>query len=230
MILCNNLSKEYDGIPAVNRANIKINKGELVALLGNNGAGKTTLLNMLAGIVKPSSGSIHFDSANLPGPEIPTNRARIGIVSEHSFLTPELTIKENLSFYGSLFYRSRGQYDIASVMDEYGLTTRQNQKVGTLSRGWKQRTSIARAMLGEPEYMLLDEPENGIDQTTRGILGKSLFSKTASRSLIFATHNIDLAIDWCSKAIILENGNLIHEIDDLSNESKPKIMQALDSK
>ena len=85
-------------------------------------------------------------------------------------------------------------------------------------------------MLGEPEYMLLDEPENVIDQSTRGILGKSLFSKTATRSLIFATHNIDLAIDWCSRAIILENGNLIHEIDDLSNESKPKIMQALDSK
>ena len=119
---------------------------------------------------------------------------------------------------------------ISLLLDEYGLTSRQNQKISTLSRGWKQRTSIARAMLGQPEYILLDEPENGIDQTTRGILGQSLFSETAHRSLVFATHNIDLAIDWCSKAIVLDNGNLIHEINNLSNESKTTIMQALDSK
>jgi ABC-type multidrug transport system ATPase subunit len=227
MILCNNLSKEYDGIQAISKVNIEIQKGESVALLGNNGAGKTTLINMLAGIVKPSSGSIHFGSADLPGPEIPENRALIGLVSEHSFLTPELSIKENLSFYAGLFHKSPDVNRTNMIIDQYGLTTRKNQKVSTLSRGWKQRASIARALIGTPEYILLDEPETGIDQATRSIIQKSLFSSQSDKVLVFATHNIDLAIEWCSKAIILNNGKIIREIPNISNSSKSTILEAL---
>lgn len=227
MILCNNLSKEYDGIQAVSEVTIKIAKGEAVALLGNNGAGKTTLINMLAGIVKPSSGSIHFDSPHLPGPELPENRALIGLVSEHSFLTPELSIKENLSFYSGLFHKSPDIARTDMIIDQYGLTTRRNQRISTLSRGWKQRVSIARALIGNPEYILLDEPETGIDQATRSIIQTSLFSSQPDKVLIFATHNIDLAIEWCSKAIILSSGKIIREIDNISTSSKSTILEAL---
>ena len=227
MILCNNLSKEYDGIPAVTGINLTIEKGEAVALLGNNGAGKTTLINMLAGVIKPSSGSIHFNSIDLAGPEIGENRALVGLVSEHSFLTPELSIQENLYFYAGLFNKSPNIVHTNMIIDQYGLNTRKTQKVSTLSRGWKQRVSIARALIGDPEYILLDEPETGLDQATRGIVKQSLFSSEANRALLFATHNIDLALEWCSKAIILKNGTIVREIDNISSSSKPSILEAL---
>jgi ABC-type multidrug transport system ATPase subunit len=113
------------------------------------------------------------------------------------------------------------------IINQYGLATRKNRKVSTLSRGWKQRVSIARALIGTPEYILLDEPETGIDQATRSIIQKSLFSSQPDKVLVFATHNIDLAIEWCSKAIILNNGKIIREIHNISNSSKSTILEAL---
>ncbi len=165
-IVLRQLSKYFDRFVALNQLEMSIERGEFVVVLGRNGAGKTTLLRTLALLLSPSQGELLYDGC--PARTLDSSfRRRLGFVGHETFLYDELTAEENLLFTARLFALPTPARRVAQVLEEMELADRRRSLVRSLSRGLKQRLSLARAWLHEPALLLLDEPATGLDVPTR---------------------------------------------------------------
>ncbi len=205
------LTKFYGSHQALRGVDLSIGTGERVALFGPNGAGKTTLVKILATIVKPTSGSVSVDGADLKDrPE--AVRRRIGLVGHGTFLYGHLSAYENLDFYGRIYDVPRRRERIMQVIEQVEMTTRMHDRVGSLSRGMQQRVSIARAMLHDPSVMLLDEPETGLDQRSASIVWSALLgSGSGRRTVIMITHNLERGLELSDRIALLVRGKVVYE-------------------
>lgn len=156
----NGLTKKYGKQIAANRVNINIEKGDIYGLIGKNGAGKTTIMKMICGLIKQNEGEIKlFDSSDLS-----RGRKRIGTIIEQPALYPDMTARENLIYYDKLMGIT--DYDnVKEILKLVGLQHTGNKKTRAFSLGMKQRLSIAISLIGNPDFLLLDEPINGLDPT-----------------------------------------------------------------
>ena len=182
------VSRRYRGIPVVDEVNLALSGGEIVCLLGPNGAGKTTLLRMAATLARPSSGTLRYRGveARRAAPEA---RGRIGFASHRSLLYPELTVAENLRFHRRLHGAKR---DLRELLDIHGLTAVADVPARHLSRGTAQRATLARALLHEPELLLLDEPFAGLDGGARErLVGLVLAARERGAAVLAATHELE---------------------------------------
>lgn len=202
------LEKSYGEWPVLWNLDLSVPWGQTLVLFGANGAGKTTLLRILATHVRPDHGSIAVAGYNLrTRPE--EVRRRIGVVGHRSLLYDDLTCRENLIYYGRLYGLKDHKPRVDEVLDKVGLSGRADHRVRTLSNGMQKRAAIARAILHQPDVLLLDEPEAGLDLESVSILGTLLKEWTDSgRSVIMTTHDLDLGLSWGHRAGVLSGGKV----------------------
>ncbi len=185
---------------------LDVEVGESVAVLGENGSGKTTLLRILSTASRPAAGSL-----KILGLEAPSHReqlrARIGYLAHAGGLYPALTALENLEFYCDLYGVERAL--AAQVLEEVGLAGARRRRASELSRGMQQRLALARTILHAPEILLLDEPDAGLDETGRELLGRL----SRGRTLVLATHDVDLAERLCGRLLRLAAGRVVGQSD-----------------
>jgi ABC-type multidrug transport system ATPase subunit len=182
-----------------------------VLLYGPNGAGKTTLLRTLATISRPSDGQVLFNGTDLHhNPALA--KARIGFVSHATFLYGDLTARENLRFTGRLFGLAGLEKKIDSVLGLLVLRERADEPVRGLSRGLQQRATLARALLHDPDFLLLDEPFTGLDAAATENL-QALLSRLPEqgKALVFSTHNFEQGAALAERLVALEGGRLRYD-------------------
>ncbi len=213
MISARNLTKEYGDFTAVDHISFEVPRGEAFGLLGPNGAGKSTTMRMIAATLARTDGELAIlgKEPNAQGPEI---RAHLGVVPQQDNLDSELKVHENLMIYGRYFGLSRkflkGKID--ELLDFAQLQDKRDSKVNELSGGMKRRLTIARALINEPEILMLDEPTTGLDPQARHILWDRLFRlKELGVTLILTTHYMDEAEQLCDRLIVMDKGRIMAE-------------------
>lgn len=227
LIEAENLSKAYGGMPVLRGVNFRVRRGEFVALLGANGSGKSTLLRLLSGLSKPTGGAVRIGGWEIPG-EAMAVRAQIGLVAHQPLLYENLTARENLDFFGKLYGIGREEREgrIADLLRRVGLRKRADSLVRTFSRGMKQRLSIARASLHQPDVLLLDEPYSGLDQASIERLDEMLSAGLgAGRTIVMSTHQLERVPQFAGRALVLSRGRISFD-DAIGNRDMSEIYRS----
>jgi heme ABC exporter ATP-binding subunit CcmA len=202
------LAKAYGLLWALRDISLDVPPGEFVALLGPNGAGKSTLLKLLAGLIYATRGEIEIDGVDVS--RAPTAvRSTIGLLSPAEHLYDNLTVRENLKFFTSLYKKKLGSAAIDAALEGVGLKHRSEETVSALSSGMKCRLSIAKWELLEPGLLLLDEPYGVLDGSGVNLL--EAFLKAHCRKgniVIMASHHVARVLNLCTRAVILHQGKL----------------------
>ena len=217
------LTKIYGRTRAINRVNMDVRDGEFLTIVGPNGAGKSTLLGIIAGLIRPSRGNVWLDGVDLVTERDEINGRKIGVLSYHSYLYDELTINENLRFYGALYDVDHLDQKIPVLLERVGMATRSNSMVKTLSRGMSQRVALARVMLHDPPILLLDEPYVGLDQEAMAMLQEFLFEK--KRTVLLVTHDLNRGLEVSERIVIMDRGRVM--CDTPSNGMSPEAFDTL---
>ena len=195
-------------ITAVQGVSLSVGAGEIVALLGPNGAGKTTLLRVLALLLRPNGGRLALfgtDAGRAPA----ALRRRIGYLGHESLCYPDLTAAENLAFYARLFEVPDAAARVATVVAWAGLAWAARRPVRVYSRGMSQRLALARALLHEPELLLLDEPFSGLDPEAAESLAERLAAlRAAGHAIVLATHEVERAAALATRLGVLHRGRI----------------------
>jgi ABC-2 type transport system ATP-binding protein/heme exporter protein A len=220
IISINGLSKSFGRRKALSNINLEIKKGEFVTIFGPNGAGKTTLLKIMSTIINPSRGGILVNGIDAKKhPE--KIRGMIGAISHETYLYDELTARENLVFFARMYGIENNNIDarVDSILKSVNLLQRSDERAGSFSRGMKQRLSIARALLHQPEILLMDEPYTGLDQHAAANFERVLMGTGDSDvTRIMITHNIERAFELCDRMLIMDRGDIC--FDKLKTEIK----------
>jgi ABC-2 type transport system ATP-binding protein len=176
----------------VDDVSLRLAPGEIFALLGPNGAGKTTTLRMLAGLLSPSSGSVHLGEEMMSPSSAPRLRARIGFLTESPGLWDRLSVRQNLAVYARLQGLPRPDTVVNDVLDAFDIRDRARDPTALLSKGLKQRVALARTLLHRPDVVLLDEPTSGLDpESARDVRSLILRLRDERRAILLSTHNLD---------------------------------------
>jgi heme exporter protein A len=204
MIEAKQLVKRFGKRTALDLDEWRVSEGEFVALVGPNGAGKTTLLKVLACLVRPSAGEVLIG-----GKPLESARMNLGVVSHQSMLYADLSPLENLRFFGRLYSVDSLEARTRQVLEQVGMSARQNDPLRTLSRGMQQRVAIGRAVLHNPQILLLDEPHTGLDQSACDMLDETLKSVCGEgRTVVMATHDLVRLAGLASRFDVLARGKL----------------------
>ena len=202
------LEKSYRDWPVLWNLDLTVPWGESLALFGANGAGKTTLLRILSTSARADAGTVRVAGRDLLR-QTGEARRRIGVVGHRSFLYEELTPRENLTYYARLYGVSDREARVKAALERVGLSSRAGHRVRDLSNGMQKRAAIARAILHQPDVLLLDEPEAGLDHDSRRMLGELLAEWAAGgRSAVLTTHDIELGLAWGHRAAVLTGGRV----------------------
>ena len=205
-----NVNKQYGITKAVRNLNFKINKGSVIGLLGPNGCGKSTTIGMMLGLIKPTSGEVIINNKSI-------EKNRTSILQKMNFISPyielpkKLTIEENLKVYGRMYGVKNLNEKIVELTERLNLTDFRKRKTGELSSGQKNRVSLAKALINDPEILLLDEPTASLDPDVgdyvRTIIEK--FSSDNKKTILIASHNMDEVERLCDEVMMMKNGEII---------------------
>jgi heme exporter protein A len=217
VIEARNLHRSFARQSAVDGVSFSLREGEALAVFGPNGAGKTTLLRLLAGLLRPTAGEALVGGMKVAGSA--AARARIGIISHESMLYHALTARENVELAARLYGVSDGAAAAARALERLHVADRASSPVRSLSRGLRQRVSIARALVHEPQVMLLDEPFTGLDEAGASALGEALRAVCASgAALVLVTHNIAEGLGLATRAAVMHRGKFVRLTDSTGAE------------
>jgi lipooligosaccharide transport system ATP-binding protein len=205
------LRKRYGANEVVRGLSFEIRRGDCFGLLGPNGAGKTTTLRCCLGLIDPDGGTIR-----MVGEEVPKAareaRIRVGVVPQMDNLDPDFTVRENLLIYGSYFGLPRRVLDkrIPSLLDFAGLSGKRNVGIRTLSGGMKRRLTLARALVNDPELLILDEPTTGLDPQARHLIWDGLRQlMSQGKTILLTTHFMDEAERLATRLAVIDHGSMI---------------------
>lgn len=207
------LTKRYGDFTAVDGITFTVNRGESFGLLGPNGAGKSTTMRMIAAVAGRSSGELRVAGLDPEkrGPEV---RARLGVIPQQDNLDEELSVRENIIMYGRYFGLPRRYLrpKTDELLEFAQLSHKARSRVEDLSGGMKRRLTIARALINEPEVLLLDEPTTGLDPQARHVLWDRLFRlKESGTTLLLTTHHMDEAEQLCDRLVVIDHGSIMAE-------------------
>ena len=204
----NKLTKKFKEKTAVNGINLKINEGELFALLGTNGAGKTTTIKMLSTLILPTEGKI-----KILGLDIVKDRQKIkeilNVSPQETAIAPNLSVKENLEFMAGVYQIPKKEEKIDELVKLFKLEEVLKQKAKTLSGGWQRKVSIAIALINEPKILFLDEPTLGLDVIARKELWNVIEKLKGKITIILTTHYMEEAESLSDRIGIMAKGNLV---------------------
>ena len=210
LVNVNNLSKNFSSFEAVKEISFSINESEILGLLGPNGCGKTTTIGMMLGLLKPTSGEVIINGLNV-------EKNRINLLKKMNFISPyielpkKLTVKENLMVYGKLYSVNNINNRIDYLTETLRLSEFINKKTGELSSGQKNRVSLAKAVVNDPDILLLDEPTASLDPET-GDFVRTFIEKISSEkkmSILLASHNMDEVKRLCKSILMMKDGKII---------------------
>ncbi len=205
------LVKKFGDFSAVTGVSFSIHRGESFGFLGPNGAGKTSTMRMISAVSRPTSGSLSILGLD-PREHGPAIRARLGVVPQDDTLELELSVRLNLEMFGRYFDIPRAMLrERARELLEFAqLSERANDKVDDLSGGMKRRLTIARALINQPEILILDEPTTGLDPQARHLLWDRLYRlKREGVTLIITTHYMDEAEQLCDRLVVMDHGSIV---------------------
>ncbi len=208
MIAVRGLTKRFGPKVVLRNLDFAVQAGEFVALLGPNGAGKTTLLRVLASLSSPTTGDVRIAGYPLPR-QATAVRRRMGVVLHQPLLYGDLTAEENLQFFGRMYAIDVAAQRISEVLELVGLRARRRDLVRTFSRGMQQRLSIGRAVLHEPDVLLLDEPYTGLDQDAALMLDRVL-GRVADQghTIVMTSHDLARAAGLGLRFDVLSRGRI----------------------
>lgn len=223
MINVANLTRKYGDFTAVSNVSFEISPGEIVGLLGHNGAGKTTIMKMMPGYLEATSGTITIDGLSV-ATERRAVQQKIGYLPENCPVYPEMTILSYLEYCAALHgipERERPAL-IREAVERTALTEKAMELISTLSRGYRQRTGVAQAILHKPAILILDEPTNGLDPTQIRQMRSLITELAKTATVIISTHILQEVQAICNRVIIIKNGKvaLDSRLDDLRQSSR----------
>lgn len=204
------LIKQFGGRRGLDGVDLEVPQGAFLSMFGPNGAGKTTLLHELALLARPTRGSLSMLGINaLEEPD--ALRPRIGLISHKSMVYGDLTARENLAFFASLYGVTgpQAQGRIDELLRLVELDHRQHDCARTFSRGMQQRLSIARALVNDPQIVLLDEPYSGLDPHAAELLDALIARVRDGRTFVMVSHDLDKGFDLCTHALIMARGRVV---------------------
>ena len=209
-IVVENLSKNYSKNEAVKNINFKISENEVLGLLGPNGCGKTTTIAMMLGLLKPTYGNVFINGKNI-------ENNRISLLHKMNFISPyielpkKLTVKENLIVYGKLYGVKKIKERIKYLTEKLRLEDFLDRKTGELSSGQKNRVSLAKALINDPNILFLDEPTASLDPETGDFVRSFIeqITKEKSMSILLASHNMDEVKRLCGNVLMMKDGLII---------------------
>ena len=212
------LTKKYGATTVVNNLSFDIKPGECLGVIGPNGAGKTTTIRMCLGLTAPDAGSVSFHQPGQNALQMPIDalaiKDKLGIVSQFDSLDPDFSCAENLLVFGRYF----GLKDevikerIPKLLEFAALTSKANSKLNELSGGMKRRLSLARALVNDPQLLLLDEPTTGLDPQARHLMWERLQRLVQQgKSILLTTHFMDEAERLCNRLLVLDHGKKMTE-------------------
>lgn len=211
MIKIQNISKRYRTVNALSDFSLEIGRGTIFGLIGPNGAGKTTLLRILAALIAPSTGEVWFEDTELSKASAAIQR-KVGYMPDFFGVYPDLTSAEYLEFYAGIHgipYKKRARI-VADLLELVELTPKRDAFVETLSRGMKQRLCLARALVHDPEVLLLDEPASGLDPRARVELRELVRTlQGMGKTIIISSHILPELAEMCTDIAIIQGGRLI---------------------
>ena len=217
-IVINNLSKKFKNTLAVKYISFKINKGKIIGLLGRNGSGKSTTIGMMLGLIKPSSGTVLVRGKNM-------ENNRTNVLEKMNFISPyielpkKLSVEENLKVYGRLYGVKNLKDKISILMEKLNLTEFRKRKTGELSSGQKNRVSLAKALVNDPEILLLDEPTASLDPDVGDYIRTYIenYASNNGATVLLASHNMNEVERLCDEVMMMKNGEIIDKgkCDDL---------------
>jgi heme exporter protein A len=203
------LARAFGHVRALRGVSFALEPGNVLAIFGPNGAGKTTLLRLLAGLLRPDRGTVHIHGQPLVRGDA-VQRRRLGLISHASLCYDGLTAAENLEFFAKLYALPDPRGVARTALAAVGLEARADALTWTMSRGMLQRLAIARALLHDPEIVLLDEPFTGLDQRAAGALRDQLARLRAERrTVVLVTHNLDEGLDLATHVAIQVGGRFV---------------------
>ncbi|MEV4619865.1 ABC transporter ATP-binding protein [Asanoa sp. NPDC049573] len=213
LIEATGLVKRFGGFTAVDGIDVAVRAGEAFGFLGPNGAGKSSTMRMIGCVSPVTEGSLRILGMD-PARDGPAIRARLGVCPQTDNLDPELTVAENLTTYARFFGipRKVARARAAELLEFVQLTERAGSKVEPLSGGMKRRLTIARALVNEPDVVLLDEPTTGLDPQARHLVWERLFRlKRQGVTLVLTTHYMDEAEQLCDRLVVMDGGRIVAE-------------------
>jgi lipooligosaccharide transport system ATP-binding protein len=227
---CQHLVKRYGNATVVDDLSFQLQAGECLGVIGPNGAGKTTTLRMCLGLSEPDAGSIQAFGLSMPRDALAI-KSRLGVVSQFDTLDPDFTCAENLRVFGTYFGMSRSAIEarVPELLEFAALTNKADAKPGQLSGGMKRRLSLARALINDPNILLLDEPTTGLDPQARHLMWERLQQLLQQgKSILLTTHFMDEAERLCNRLLLLDHGKKIAEgtpRDLISQHLEPDVVE-----
>lgn len=204
------LRKEYDGFTAVENLSFEIEKGEIFGIVGPNGAGKTTTLKMLSGLIAPTKGEIKIHGMDIKK-DAQKIKKKLGFLPEESPLYEGMTARDYLMFFAEIYgvEKKTAFARIGDILNALRLDAT-NKKIGEMSKGMQRKVAIARALINDPEYLILDEMTSGLDPTTSKYLVDFVFElKKQGKTIVFSAHNLYQVESLCDRVLIMNRGNVI---------------------
>jgi len=203
------LGKAFGSLWALRDVELQLRKGQVMAVFGPNGSGKTTLIRVLAALARPNRGSAAVEGHDIRR-EAQAVRRVVGVVTHQPLLYDDLTPYENLTFYGRMYGVHNLKEKVPSVLKRVGMESRMHDRVRTLSHGMQKRAALARAILHDPQVLLLDEPESGLDP--EGVLRLHeivLELKSQGKSVLMTTHNVEQGLALADEVVVIKQGQVV---------------------
>ena len=207
-VVMSRVRKAYGLRPVLRDVSLTVTAGQCVALLGPNGAGKTTLLRILATLTRPSQGSVTIAGYDALADAREVRRI-VGYVGHTPLLYDDLTARENLLFFARMYGLPDGPTRADALLKRVGMGSRANDRVGALSRGQAQRVALARGILHDPQALLLDEPDTGLDEDAIALLHELIAERqSAGKTTLLTTHTLERGLAWSDGVIALVGGRV----------------------
>ncbi len=222
------LLKTYGTQKAVNNISFSIQKGEVVGFLGPNGAGKSTTLKMITGYLKPDAGFAKICGYNVNTNTTETKKIT-GYLPENNPLYHDMYVREYLLFIAGVFNIEKKKQKVENVIELTGLTTESKKKIGQLSKGFKQRTGLAAALVHEPEVLILDEPTSGLDPNQIIEIRNVIKQQGQNKTVLFSSHILQEVQAVCNRIIIINKGNLVadNSLHNLQQQTESDVIKVV---
>lgn len=207
MIELKNVTKKYGKSTAIDNMSFKIEKGEIVGFLGQNGAGKTTTMKLITGLIDPTEGNIYINNEKISS----KSKKMIGYMPENTPLYQELTVREFIDYIAELkcLKKEERKKEVEKLIKDLGLESVENKLIKNISRGYKQRVSLAGALVGNPEILILDEPTVGLDPKQVVEIRNLIKSLRKSHTVLLSSHILSEVTQMCQKVIIIDKGKIV---------------------